>query len=227
MPHAPGSSRAIRPASDRAARSAPAATGGSRRLLVAIALVAILAAGAVFMLRPGRADRLASETIALQDELLGGAFDADSGRRQVTAIMRNIDRLPPDRIRQVREALGERLRTLSSERIKRFAEAPEAERAALLDGDIAKLQLVRGLFDAVEQGGMRPVTEAEIRAREERRREERERRDEPRGPRPEPAAGPDPEERQRIAAYLEALGKRAKEKNVDLGRMLPRLPRRG
>jgi hypothetical protein len=78
---------------------------------------------------------------------------------------------------------------------------------------------------------MRPFTEAEIREREERRRmtpEERQQADRARRPAPEPTAAVSAGlDRKLFERYFEALGKRAKEKKVDLGRMVPRPPGRG
>jgi hypothetical protein len=163
--------------------------------------------------------------------VLSDAVDPGAARGRIAAITRNIDQLPPADIRRVRDALVARLRSLGEQSVARFVDAPPEERTALLDGDIARLQVARGIFEATDQGGMRPFTEAEIREREERRRmtpEERQQADRARRPAPEPTAAVSAGlDRKLFERYFEALGKRAKEKKVDLGRMVPRPPGRG
>ena len=75
-------------------------------------------------------------------------------------------------------------RSMRLESLERFAAASADERTALLDEDLGRIRLVRGLLDATDQGGMRPFTEAELRERQERQ----ERR--ARGEAPKPAAQP-------------------------------------
>ena len=192
---------------------------------------AVLLAAAWWFLMPSRASRLASHTIAMQEKLLGAAAEPAARRQAVDEIMRNVDRLPPGEIRRVRDALFERINDMRLESLERFAAASADERTALLDEDLGRIRLVRGLLDATDQGGMRPFTEAELRERQERQ----ERR--ARGEAPKPAAQPKTAKPQRpprpqvdqkqVAEYMEALAKRAKEKNVDLGRMFSRPPGRG
>jgi hypothetical protein len=203
---------------------------GGRLALAALALV-LVGFGVWMLLRPSRTARIVDETIALQDAVLSDAVDPGAARGRIAAITRNIDQLPPADIRRVRDALVARLRSLGEQSVARFVDAPPEERTALLDGDIARLQVARGIFEATDQGGMRPFTEAEIREREERRRmtpEERQQADRARRPAPEPTAAVSAGlDRKLFERYFEALGKRAKEKKVDLGRMVPRPPGRG
>ncbi|MFM8538931.1 MAG: hypothetical protein ACKOES_12825 [Planctomycetaceae bacterium] len=219
----------VRGATARGGEDASGSRGG-RLALAAVALV-LVGFGVWMLLQPSRTARIVDETIALQDAVLSDAVDPVAARGRIAAITRNIDQLPPADIRRVRDALVARLRSLGEQSVARFVDAPPEERTALLDGDIARLQVARGIFEATDQGGMRPFTEAEIREREERRRmtpEERQQADRARRPAPEPStaasAGLD---RKLFERYFEALGKRAKEKKVDLGRMVPRPPGRG
>lgn len=219
----------VRGATARGGEDASGSRGG-RLALAAVALV-LVGFGVWMLLQPSRTARIVDETIALQDAVLSDAVDPVAARGRIAAITRNIDQLPPADIRRVRDALVARLRSLGEQSVARFVDAPPEERTALLDGDIARLQVARGIFEATDQGGMRPFTEAEIREREERRRmtpQERQQADRARRPAPEPStaasAGVD---RKLFERYFEALGKRAKEKKVDLGRMVPRPPGRG
>lgn len=219
----------VRGATARGGGDASGSRGG-RLALAAVALV-LVGFGVWMLLQPSRTARIVDETIALQDAVLSDAVDPVAAQGRIAAITRNIDQLPPADIRRVRDALVARLRSLGEQSVARFVDAPPEERTALLDGDIARLQVARGIFEATDQGGMRPFTEAEIREREERRRmtpEERQQADRARRPAPEPStaasAGLD---RKLFERYFEALGKRAKEKKVDLGRMVPRPPGRG
>lgn len=204
------------------------------RMAAAVAL-ALVAVGSWFLLRPSRTARLIEAAIVLQDEALEDTADPLATRRRLETITRHVDQLRPDEIRRVRDALAMRLRTLGERSVERFVDASPDDRTALLDGDIARLQVARAIFEATDQGGMRPFTEAEVREREERRQmtpEERQQADRARRPVPErPAAGSQPTsvnvDRKLVDRYFEALGQRAREKKVDLGRMLPRPPGRG
>lgn len=224
--------RAAGTARGATARGGEDASGsrGGRLALTALALV-LVGFGVWMLLRPSRTARIVDETIALQDAVLSDAVDPGAAQGRIAAITRNIDQLPPADIRRVRDALVARLRSLGEQSVARFVDAPPEERTALLDGDIARLQVARGIFEATDQGGMRPFTEAEIREREERRRmtpEERQQADRARRPAPEPTAAASAGlDRKLFERYFEALGKRAKEKKVDLGRMVPRPPGRG
>lgn len=198
---------------------------------VGVAAAVALVGAAVWFLMPSRASRLASRTIAMQEKLLAAAAEPATRRQAVEEIMRNVDKLPPDEIRRVRDALFEQINEIRLESLERFAAATADERTALLDEDLGRIRLVRGLLDATDQGGMRPFTEKELRDREERRRQQAEGQKKP----PTPAKTAKRESRPRratvdqkqVAEYMEALTKRAKEKNVDLGRMFSRPPGRG
>lgn len=225
----------------RNANATPAdSSDRSRWLRPAIAVTVGLVAAGWWFLQPSRTARIATRTIALQDQLLGTAVDSAARRTMLREIMHNVDQLRPDEIRRVREALFRRLNAMRVESLARFADAQPDERTALLDDDLERIRLARNVLDATEQGGMRPVTEAELAEREERRRKQEEaRRNPPPKSPPKPAAPaataakptrppkPSSEEQELMKIYLESLTKRAKEKNVDLGRMFGRPPGRG
>jgi hypothetical protein len=207
-----------------------------RKVLVILALGgAVAAAGGWYLYQAGRSTRLATNTIALQERLLDGTADPADRRRAVDEIMRNIDRLPPAEIRRVRDSLFKRINAMRTSSLKRFAEASPDERIVLLDEDLDRIRLARGIMDATEQGGMRPYTEAELVEREQRRKEREERAKQqaaapakaPAAARSAPSPRPQSAEQKQAAEYVEALMKRAKEKKVDLGRTFSRPPGRG
>lgn len=211
-------------------------SGGQRWLLLGVAAAVGLAAGGWWLVQPSRTSRIATRTITLQDQLLGATVDPAARRAMLQEIMRNVDQLKPDEIRQVREALFQRINTMRKESLTRFTDAPPVERTAFLDDDLERIRLARTMLDATDQGGMRPVTEAELVEREQRRKQQEEaKRNPPPAPaatatttaKPAPPPRPSPEEQQLMKAYFESLAKRAKEKNVDLGRMFSRPPGRG
>jgi len=223
---------------NRAARAAISDEEESaRKKWLAVLLIAALAVAGVgwYLYQAGRSARLANRTIALQDRLLGTTTDPAERRRAVDEIMRSVDRLPPTEIRRVRDALFKRIAALRLESLTRFAEATPEVRAALLDEDLDRIRLVRGIMDATDQGGMRPFTEAELLEREQQRKQREERARQaaaagpprPTPPRPPSRPRPPTEEQKQAAEYIEALTKRAKEKNVDLGRLFSRPPGRG
>lgn len=224
----------------RTVRSAAPAEDDSGKKIWMTALLLVAAAvagGGWYLFAAGRASRLANHTIALQERLLGATTDPAERRRALGEIMHSIDLLPPAEIRRVRDSLFKRINTLRLESLERFAEAAPAERTALLDEDLDRIRLVRGILDATDQGGMRPMTEAELVEREQRRKQREEQAKQqaaaapaarpPAAPRRPPAPRPQSAEQKQAAEYMEALTKRAKEKKVDLGRMFSRPPGRG
>lgn len=210
------------------------ARAGRVWVIVGLAATIGLAAGGWYLLQPSRAARIAAQTIRLQEELLAGAADPAASGTRIEEIMRNVDRLPPDEVRRVRESLFRRLKEMREEALARFHDALPAERNALIDGDLDRIQVARAILDATDQGGMRAYTEAELVEREKRRRE---RESEPRpanaGPprspaqRSQPQPKPPTDQEKRLAVYFDALAKRAKEKKVELGRIFGRPPGRG
>ena len=174
----------------------------------------------------------------MQEQLLAKAADSAPKRPAIEEITRNVDTLPPDEIKRVRDALFRQLKSMREESLERFSGASPDERLVLLDDDLERIRLARRLIDATDQGGMRPVTEAEILEREARRKQ---REDQPKQAAAKPAAAParqpaaakpaaprpQSEEQKQFAEYFEALTKRAKEKKVDIGRMFGRPPGRG
>lgn len=208
-------------------------SSGRRWLLLGVAAAVGLAGGGWWLLQPSRTARIATRTITLQDQLLGGTVDPAARRTMLREIMHNVDQLRPDEIRVVREALYRRINTMREESLTRFTDAAPVERTALLDDDLERIRLARKVLDATDQGGMRPFTEAELVEREERRKQQQEGKRNPPPARastaakPAPPPRPSPEDQQLMKAYFESLAKRAKEKNVDLGRMFGRPPGRG
>jgi uncharacterized protein HemX len=209
---------------------------GRNRLLAAVAIaLAVCAAGGWYLYESGRTARLAGRTIALQERLLATKADPTERRRALEEIMHSIDRLPPAEIRRVRDALFKRINAMRLESLERFAEASPDERTAMLDEDLDRIRLVRGVMDATDQGGMRPYTEAEIVEREQRRKQRDEQARQAAAAAPKPAAAPRQSptprpptaEQKQASEYIDALTKRAKEKKVDLGRMFSRPPGRG
>jgi pyruvate/2-oxoglutarate dehydrogenase complex dihydrolipoamide acyltransferase (E2) component len=233
----------------KAAVKAVPDSGRSRVWGIAAAVAAVVLGGGWYLLQPSRAARIATRTIVMQKELLAKATDPAPKRKTIEEITSNVDTLPPDEIRRVRDDLFRQLKAMREESLARFARATPDERLALLDDDLDRIRLARRLLDATDQGGMRPVTEAELREREERRKQRDEQAKQAATAQPAPtkqpgaakqpgpskqaaAARPNPprpqSEQQKLATdYFEALTKRAKEKNVDLGRMFGRPPGRG
>lgn len=103
---------------------------------------------------------LAAETIALQ--LLRDAENPQACKDQLRQIMRNIDRLPTEEIRSVRQELGKAIGQLTKQAAERYGQASPDERPELPDADLGKLQPVIALFDVTNQGGMRVRTQADV-----------------------------------------------------------------
>ena len=173
---------------------------------------------------------LAAETIVLQQQLLNEATDPQACQQQLRQIMGNIDRLPAEAIRDVRRELGKAVSGLTRQATARYLQASPAERPALLDADLGKLQLVMALFDATNQGGMPVRTQADIDRAEQRRKARakpaaaapqnatKQAAKKPVDKKPQPSATP-------AQVYAQALLKHAEKKGIDLGRFGRRLIR--
>ncbi len=189
-------------------------SGFSKTAVVAAALVAVAMVGLWYFAWPDLAD----STIAMQRDLLESGLGPDASKEQIVAITKMVDQLGADDVSRVREALFGDLRGMQQRNMARYFEASESEREAVLDADIARIQLLGTLFDAVNPGSMRLPTEAERARWEERRQAREEGREQPREeqrPRPET-----PEfDREQAEEYMTALRARAEEKGVELGRM--------
>lgn len=203
--------------------------GGSRGiawLAGGLAVVAGLVATAWWLSRPSAA----SQTIALQMKLLDAGADPEAHRAELRTIMRSVDEMQWAERREVQSALYKRLGEMRAESLDAyFAATTPAEREALLDRDIARIQLVREVVEATDQGGMRVRTKEDEKRAEERRQRDEARRQQAANPPAKPPAPADAEairqrnaardqQRKQFEAYTEALRKRAQEKGVDLGR---------
>jgi len=207
-------------------RHQPQSANRNRWLVAAGAMVASIVVAAWWFSGPD----LTAETIVLQQQVLDEATDPAACRQQLRQIMRNIDRLPSEEIREVRRELGKAVSGLTKQAAERYLQASPAERPALLDADLGKLQLVLALFDATNQGGMRVRTQADIDRAEERRKARTQAvatrppatakppAKQPAVKKPRPAATP-------TQVYAQALLKHAEKKGVDLGRFGRRLGR--
>lgn len=187
---------------------------GFSKTVVAAAIVAVLGlVGIWYLAWPDLADR----TISMQRDLLESGLGPDATKEQIVAITKNVDQLNADDSRRVRDALFGDLRGMQQRNMARYFEASEAERQEVLDADIARIQLLGKLFDAVNPGSMRLPTQAEREQWEERRKAREEGREQPREERPRNDA---PEiDREQAEEYMTALRARAEEQGVDLGRM--------
>jgi len=143
------------PASPRSgtARDAarPQATpSNGRGLLVAIAGMLVVGVGAGWWLARPRVDRVA-DTIALQREVLAGGAVA-SRRGDVDRIIRSVDHMSRDEIKQVRAALAKEWERMRGEMAGRYRAAPADKRPALVEADLDRWMTFRELLLAVSPG---------------------------------------------------------------------------
>jgi len=180
---------------------------------------------------------LASETMAMQRQLLNESSDPISSKNAIREIMRNIDQLPAQEIRKVRQDLGRSVGQLSKQSAEKYLQLSKAERPAFLDDGLGKMQIAMALFDATNPGGMPIRTQEDVDRRERYRRQKEAAKKKP----PEEQKTPeqkkleqrkfeqksteksdDGEKKKPTISpeklYFEALLKRAEEKNIDLGR---------
>ncbi len=187
--------------------------GFSKTAVMAATVVSLAGVGIWYFAWPDLAD----QTIAMQKDLLESGLGPDATKEQIVAITKNVDQLNADDARRVREALFGDLRGMQQRNMARYFDASETERQAVLDADIARIQLLGRLFDAVNPGSMRLPTEAEREQWEERRKAREEGREQPREERPRAET---PEiDREQAEEYMKALRARAEEQGVNLGRM--------
>ena len=170
---------------------------------------------------------LASETMAMQRQLLNESSDPTSSKNAIREIMRNIDQLPAQEIRKVRQDLGRSVGQLSKQSAEKYLQLNKAERPAFLDKGLGKMQVVIALFDATNPGGMPIRTQEDVDRRERYRKQKEAAKKQPpeKQKKPKPKAieksSDDEKKKPTISPeklYFEALLKRAEEKNIDLGR---------
>ncbi|MDA7885988.1 hypothetical protein N9B10_03785 [Pirellulales bacterium] len=175
---------------------------------------------------------LASETMAMQRQLLEESSDPISSKNAIREIMRNIDQLPAQEIRKVRQDLGRSVGQLSKQSAEKYLQLSKAERPAFLDEGLGKMQVAMALFDATNPGGMPIRTQEDVDRRERYRRQKEAAKKKP----PEEQKTPEQRKLEQKSTeksddgekkkptispeklYFEALLKRAEEKNIDLGR---------
>ena len=175
---------------------------------------------------------LASETMAMQRQLLEESSDPISSKNAIREIMRNIDQLPAQEIRKVRQDLGRSVGQLSKQSAEKYLQLSKAERPAFLDDGLGKMQVAMALFDATNPGGMPIRTQEDVDRRERYRRQKEAAKKKP----PEKQKTPEQRKLEQKSTeksddgekkkptispeklYFEALLKRAEEKNIDLGR---------
>jgi hypothetical protein len=175
---------------------------------------------------------LASETMAMQRQLLNESSNPILSKNAIREIMRNIDQLPTEEIRKVRQDLGRSVGQLSKQSAEKYLQLSKAERPAFLDEGLGKMQLVMALFDATNPGGMPIRTQEDVDRRERYRRQKEAAKKKP----PEEQKTPEQRKLEQKSTeksddgekkkptispeklYFEALLKRAEEKNIDLGR---------
>ena len=167
---------------------------------------------------------LAAETMEMQQKVLMEGKDFASSKEKIREIMQNIDLMPAKEIYKVRRDLGRSVGQLSKQSAEKYLQLSDAERTAFLDEGIEKMQLVKALFDATNQGGMPTRTEADI-ERYKRYREEREaaKKNPPQSKEKKPKPKPNDGDKKKTTVtpekvYFEALLKRAEERNIDMGR---------
>ena len=170
---------------------------------------------------------LASETMAMQRQLLNESSDPTSSKNAIREIMRNIDQLPAQEIRKVRQDLGRSVGQLSKQSAEKYLQLSKAERPAFLDEGLGKMQVAMALFDATNPGGMPIRTQEDVDRRERYRKQKEAAKKQPpeKQKKPKPKAieksSDDEKKKPTISPeklYFEALLKRAEEKNIDLGR---------
>ena len=186
----------------------------------------------VILIYSFRGPNLAAETMAMQQKVLIEGKDFASSKEKIREIMRNIDLMPPKEIYKVRKDLGRSVGQLAKQSAEKYVQLNKAEQAAFLDEGLEKMELVKALFDATNQGGMPVRTEADI-ERYKRYREEREAakknpsQNKEKKPKPEDGAKKKPKPEDGVKkkptvtpekVYFEALLKRAEERNIDMGR---------
>tara|TARA_Y100000385_G_scaffold274643_1_gene318057 strand:- start:341 stop:1003 length:663 start_codon:yes stop_codon:yes gene_type:complete len=170
---------------------------------------------------------LASETMVMQRQVLNESSDPTLSKNAIREIMRNIDQLPTEEIRKVRQDLGRSVGQLSKQSAEKYLQLSKAERPAFLDVGLGKMQVAMALFDATNPGGMPIRTQEDVDRRERywKQKEAAKKKppEEQKKPKPKPTEKPDDGEKKKPTIspeklYFEALLKRAEEKNIDLGR---------
>ncbi|MFM8436647.1 MAG: hypothetical protein ACKOBP_15155 [Planctomycetia bacterium] len=126
----------------------PAPSGGIRAWTwgFAVAVVAACLAGWLVL---WRGNDLVDKTLDMERTLLAGEASGRAGRRTLDAIIRNVDRMQPDELREVQRTLDEEWQRTTNADIEAYFAAKPAERHSILDRSIDRMLIYKELRFAV------------------------------------------------------------------------------
>jgi len=139
-----------RPETRRGQRRAvdPPPAGGGRpwKWGAVVALMAVCVAGWVWI---RRGNELVDQTLDMERTLLAGEASGRAGRRALDEIIRNVDRMQPDELREVQRTLDEEWQRTTNEDIEAYFAAQPAEKHSILDRSIDRMLIYKELQFAV------------------------------------------------------------------------------
>lgn len=182
---------------------APPATPAFGRRAVAAGL-GLVVVGLGAWLFFGRGENLVDETLEMERSLLLGEATGREGRRVVDEIIRNVDRMPRDDVKEVQRVLEEEWRRSRQSDIESFFSAAPDEKRSILDRSIDRALAYRDLRFAVNPRASTP----DGRRRKPRANDAR--------PRAGQTAADKAAQRQLQERYDDALRQRARERKIDL-----------
>jgi len=130
----------------RPADPPPAGGGQLWKWGAAVALVVACLAGWLVL---GRGDDLVEQTLDMERTLLAGEASGRAGRRALDEIIRNVDRMQPDELREVQRTLHEEWQRTTNEDIEAYFAAKPADKHSILDRSIDRMLVYKELRFAV------------------------------------------------------------------------------
>lgn len=88
-------------------------------------------------------------TVEMERTLLAGEASGRAGRRALDAIIRNVDRMQPDEVKEVQRTLEEEWHRTTNEDIEAYFAAKPADKHSILDHSIDRMLVYKELRFAV------------------------------------------------------------------------------
>jgi len=180
----------------------PAAKPLGRRPIAAGLGIVVLGVCAWLFL--GRGETLVDKTLDMERRLLLGEAAGRDGKRVVAEIIRNVDRMPRDDVKEVQRVLEEEWQRSRQSDIDAYFSAAADDRRSILDRSIDRALAYRDLSFAVNPR----ASSLDGRRRKPRAKDAR--------PRAGQTAADKAAQRQLQERYDDALRQRARERKIDL-----------
>ena len=179
---------------------------GGRQARVWATVIAVVMACLVGWLWLGRGDDLLEKTLDMERSLLTAAAPGRAGQRAVDQIIRNVDRMQPEELREVQRTLDEEWQRVRREDIEAYFAAHPDEKRSILDRSIDRALMYKELRFAVNPKAWT----------KDGRKPRKPRTTSPASQAARATSADKAAQRQLLERYDDALRQRARERRIDL-----------